>query len=401
MLDAKNVKLDPYIQDFISQMPATGNSEDVGDGLNTTGYRFNQRSNEIRDSVTASFDYIPGSRHALRGTFIWNRDLVDRPDLDNTFKLVPAVYNDNNSKLISGVWRWSIRPTLSNELRGGMFLAPSNFAVNQAYPKYLLGSYTESFVIGNVPGNTPLFIDNPANTFLSQGRTTNTYNLQDNASWVKGPHTISFGVQTQKVRITPYNDAAIVPFYNIGLPTSNTSGFTSGELPGISAGDLNTANTLYAFLAGSVNDYSQTFNITSRNSGYVNGATNQRHYRYGSIAGYFQDNWRVKPRLTLNLGVRYDYWDRVDERDGLGLLPTRQRELHPDPALQRHTGFRRQGGRAPLLQPRPEQFRTQRRPGLGCLRQRQDRVARRLQHLPTSTTTCSPACARMRRPRPA
>src|SRR5207302_641825 len=98
-------------------------------------------------------------------------------------------------------WRWSIRPTFSNELRGGMFLAPSNFALNQAYPKYLLSSYTESFVIGNVPANTTLFIDNPSNTFLGQGRTTNTYNLQDNASWVKGPHSISFGVQTQKVRI--------------------------------------------------------------------------------------------------------------------------------------------------------------------------------------------------------
>jgi hypothetical protein len=321
VLSAKGIKIDPYIQNFISQIPAVGNNNDIGDGLNTTGYRFNQRSNEIRDSVTANFDYIPGSRHTLRGTFVWNRDVVDRPDLDNTFNLVPAVYNDNNSKLISGVWRWSIKPTLSNELRGGVFLAPGVFAVNQAYPKFLLGSYTETNVIGNIPANTPLFIDNPQNTFLAQGRTTNTYNFQDNASWVKGPHTISFGAQVQLVRATPFNDAAIVPFYNIGLPTSNNTGFTTGELPGISAGDLNTANTLYAFLAGSVNDYSQTFNITSRNSGYVNGATNLRHYRYGSIAGYFQDNWRIRPRLTLNLGIRYDYWQRVDELDGLALLP--------------------------------------------------------------------------------
>src|SRR5262249_13548321 len=162
---------------------------------------------------------------------------------------------------------------------------------------------------------------NPQNTFLGQGRTTNTYNLQDNANWVKGAHNVAFGVQVQKVRIAPYNDAAIVPFYNIGLPVNNTTGFTSGDLPGISAGDLTTANTLYAFMAGMVNNYAQTFNITSRNSGYVNGATNLRHYRYGSTAGYVQDNWRIQRRLTLNLGVRYDYWDRVDERDGLALLP--------------------------------------------------------------------------------
>jgi Carboxypeptidase regulatory-like domain/TonB dependent receptor len=321
VLDAKNVKVDPYIQNFISRTPAQGNNTDIGDGLNTMGYRFNQRSNEIRDSVTAKFDYIPSSRHAISGTFVWNRDVIDRPDLDNTFNLVPAVFNDNNSKLISAAWRWSITPTLSNELRGGAFLSPNVFAVNQAYPKYLLGSYIESVTILNTPSNTPLFIDNPDNTFMGQGRTTNTYNFQDNANWVKGRHNISFGAQMQKVRTAPFNDQAIVPFYNIGIPVSNSTGFTSGELPGIASGDLATANNLYAFMAGMVNNYAQTFNITSRTSGYVKGATNLRHYRYGSIAGYFQDNWKIRPRLTLNLGLRYDYWDRVDERDGLALLP--------------------------------------------------------------------------------
>jgi hypothetical protein len=321
VLSAKGIKLDSYIQQFIAQTPAAGNSTDVGDGLNTTGYRFNQRANEIRDAVTSKFDYIPSSKHAISGAFVWNRDVVDRPTLDNTFNPAPAVFNDNNSKLVSVAWRWTARANLNNELRAGMFLAPSNFAVNQAYPKFLLGSYTEATAIGNTPLNTTLFIDNPSNTFLSQGRTTNTYNLQDNLNWVKGKHNMFFGFQTQQVTTQPYNDFGVVPFYNSGLPSSNTTGFTSGELPGISSGDLSTANNLYAFLGGFVNDYAQTFNITSRSSGYVNGATNLRHYTYGTYAGYFQDNWKVLPRLTLNLGLRYDYYARVNERDGLTLLP--------------------------------------------------------------------------------
>jgi TonB dependent receptor len=74
-------------------------------------------------------------------------------------------------------------------------------------------------------------------------------------------------------------------------------------------------------MGGFVNDYSQTFNITSRTSGYVPGATNLRHCSYGTYAGYVQDNWRVLPRLTLNLGLRYDYYARVTERDSLTLLP--------------------------------------------------------------------------------
>ena len=321
VLSSKHITTDSYIQNFISQTPANGNTNDAGDGLNTTGYRFNQRSNEIRDAVTGKFDYIPSPRHAISGTFVWNRDLVDRPDLDNTFNLVPAVYNDNNSKLFSAAWRWSIRPNWNNELRFGFLLSPGNFAINQPYPNYLIGDNTEATQIGITPANVTLFINNPQNTFLSQGRTTNTYNLQDNVNWVRGAHNMYFGFQSQMVTSAPYNDAYIVPIYNIGLPASNNTGFTSAELPGISTGDLATANNLYSFLGGFVNDYSRTFNITSQSSGYVPGATNLRHFTYGTYAGYFQDNWKVAPQLTLNLGIRYDYYTRVNETDSLALLP--------------------------------------------------------------------------------
>src|SRR5262249_14250054 len=114
--------------------------------------------------------------------------------------------------------------------------------------------------------------------------------------------------------------SAIVPFYNVGLPVNNTSGFTSGDLPGISAGDLSTANTLYAFMGGLVNNYAQTFNITSRNSGYVNATTNLRHYRYAFFAGCVRDIWLLSTRLCLSLGVCYDYFDCLDEGDGLAFL---------------------------------------------------------------------------------
>lgn len=321
VLSAKNIQEDPYIKNLISQMPANGNTNDAGDGLNTIGYRFNQRSNEIRDSVTGKVDYIPSPKHAISGTFVWNRDLVDRPDIDNTFNTVPVVNNNDNTKLASVAWRWSVRPTLNNELRAGMLRAPASFAVTEAYPKYLIGDYTEQTAIGITPPNVGLFIDNPQNTFMAQGRNTNTYNWQDNVNWVKGKHNIYFGFQSQLVHVDPYNDSYIVPIYNIGLPSSNNTGFTSTQLAGISTGDLATANNLYALMGGFVNDYSQTFNITSRTSGYVPGATNLRRFTYGTYAGYIQDNWRILRTVTVNLGLRYDYYARVTERDSLTLLP--------------------------------------------------------------------------------
>jgi hypothetical protein len=65
----------------------------------------------------------------------------------------------------------------------------------------------------------------------------------------------------------------------------------------------------------------QTFNVTSQSSGYVAGAPQVQHLSLDSHAGYVQDTWRVLPRLTLSLGMRYEVWSPVKERDGLFLVP--------------------------------------------------------------------------------
>ena len=50
------------------------------------------------------------------------------------------------------------------------------------------------------------------------------------------------------------------------------------DLTGISSTDLATANALLATLGGYIDSYSQTFNVTSRKSGYVANAPFLRHF---------------------------------------------------------------------------------------------------------------------------
>ena len=46
-------------------------------------------------------------------------------------------------------------------------------------------------------------------------------------------------------------------------------------------------------------------------------ATNKRHWRNLEFGGYFQDDWKVSRRLTVNLGIRYDLYTRHTEENGL------------------------------------------------------------------------------------
>ncbi len=321
ILQAMGVTVDPTMAKYLAALP-TGdkcNNNDLGDSTptfsrNTCGYRMKRRDNRTRDNVTAKGDYYLSERNSFSVTYIWNRDLLDRPDADPTFSVVPYQSNSDATKLLSSAWRWNPRPTLTNEMRFGFNWAPAIFLDTQDIPSF--------FVIGTTTSPSTMPFSNPiGGVTRTQGRNTDTYNYSDNASWVHGVHTVQFGYQMQATRIERYDDAGITPTYTLGLG-KNVNGLTGTQLPGVSATDLTAANNLLASLAGYYNTVSQTFNVSSRTSGFVGNYGNWRHLIQNNYALYAQDNWKLSRRVTLTAGVRWDYYPPTDERDALALLPT-------------------------------------------------------------------------------
>ncbi len=303
----RNFTADPTVKAMIGQLPEP-NTSDAGDGLNTSGYRFNPRNNESRDQFVYKGDYYLNSKNSFTGTYNYISNPTDRPDQGAFYTTVPPVSNTIKDNLLSLSWRWTASATLTNELRGGYMRSDTSFLDSNQYPSSILSA-------------TNLLFSNPVNTFLNQGRKVNTYNIQDNANWLKGKHEFSFGFQSQMLRLAPFNDAGIIPTYTLGISTANTLGLTSTDLPGIKSGDLTTANNLYANLAGIISSAAQTFNVTSTTSGFVPGATNLRNFTHNTYAGYVQDKWKVLPNFTINMGVRYEYWTPLNETNGLYLAP--------------------------------------------------------------------------------
>lgn len=317
VLTLTGVPADPYMQKLISEVPtgAKINNFRAGDSRegflrNTGGYAFNASYNRVRDNVTGKLDYNLSTKHVFAGTYAWNKEVLDRPTYGTDYATKPKVTNDNPINLLSLAWRWNPGPTLTNELRGGFNLAPARFDTSQEFPDFLLGT---------------LLFGYPINNFRAQGRYTNTYNLQDNASHMRGRHNIQFGFQMQAIRVESYNDAGITPTYNIGISSANTYGLKAQQFPGgIGASDVSAANALLANLAGFITSDTQTFNVKDRTSGFVNNYNSLRHFTYDNYAGYVQDTWKVSPHLTATLGLRYEYFTRLDERDALSLLPVIQ-----------------------------------------------------------------------------
>jgi hypothetical protein len=193
VLGARKASIDPFAQGILQQIPTTINNFQVGDSspgmlLNTGGYAFNQRANDTRQVMTAKIDYNLSPKHVFTGAFHLSKETEDRPDASNGFQDVPPVNLDAMPKLISVNWRWNPSARLTNELRGGANLSTVHFNSTGQQPPFF-------------ETNASVIWTSPVNEFLSQGRDTNTYNIGDTASYIRGRHTLQFGFNFQVVQI--------------------------------------------------------------------------------------------------------------------------------------------------------------------------------------------------------
>jgi Carboxypeptidase regulatory-like domain/TonB dependent receptor len=111
-----------------------------------------------------------------------------------------------------------------------------------------------------------------------------TFEFRDKLSYVRGNHGLSFGGEFRKELNDDNLNGAARPLYSfVGL--------------------FNLANSTPIFYQ---------INADPQTGGPANAL---RHFRSGGYALYFQDDWKFRPNLTLNVGLRYEYFNVLSERD--------------------------------------------------------------------------------------
>ena len=108
----------------------------------------------------------------------------------------------------------------------------------------------------------------------------------DSLSRLAGSHFMKFGADVRVIRMT-----------------TDQLGGTTYSFANLNAFLANTPTTI------------QYFGDLSEPSPFSNGASGPKHTRQEYYVGYAQDEWRVKPNFTLNVGLRYDYYTPLREAD--------------------------------------------------------------------------------------
>ncbi len=137
--------------------------------------------------------------------------------------------------------------------------------------------------------------------YSPQGGLQNRYQYADELDWQFGKHSIAFGGQFVR---TQFNGNWVV--LNNGGYTfdgSATSQYIAGQRSSTSIG-----NGLADLLLG----YPQ--------SGTAAVGTSLGDFRESQVAAYIQDDWKITPRLTLNLGIRYDFDNPPYDKNGKSAL---------------------------------------------------------------------------------
>jgi hypothetical protein len=140
-------------------------------------------------------------------------------------------------------------------------------------------------------------------TFIPTYKNSNVWDLKANVTKIHGSHILKFGFEYQNVFI-PY----LVPPYSRG-EFNFTGDYTS--IPGANVGDTARAQFVLTPTASTVAN--GIANVGGANSVQASDASQGiavRNY-YGA---YAQDEWKVNHKLTLNFGVRYEYFSPYGNR---------------------------------------------------------------------------------------
>lgn len=273
-------RIDPIASSFIAKYePLPNSNSSSGNYLSATPSTFGT------DGASGRIDHQFGNRSTLTARYTFNGE---GNVISGSFPLLPFSENVRAQQAAIGyttTFASAVNDARVSFTRLRLFDVPqSAFHANIAQQLGLADPPTNSLYFGlpyfNVQ-NYSFVTDSPT---LPQSQRDNLWNVSDNVSVMRGRHSLKFGGSVVHFQLNYLQSNLSRGRYDY------TGAFTSADGFGSNSGD-----PLADFLLGAPQ-------VTTRTAG-----SGQAYLRQNVAAGFAQDDWRILPKLTLNLGVRYEY----------------------------------------------------------------------------------------------
>ncbi len=151
-----------------------------------------------------------------------------------------------------------------------------------------------------------------SNNFLPSDEVSQTLQITDDFTKIYGKHSFKMGVEYQHVKFSTLQPAwSRGQFdYNGTFTDIPNTGSTTGGLPQF----LLPATAAPATINGNANPNGFSYSGGSDQvyASNINKTYDEKMY----LATYFQDDWKMTAKLTLNLGLRWDYFGPINETNG-------------------------------------------------------------------------------------
>src|SRR6266516_1059709 len=320
--DPNRAGFDPSgtVQKLLTVMPLP-NDFRSGDGLNTAGYTWRRRETSDFNQYNVKIDHLlSGGRHRL--SFSFSRQDYESLNgfMAQSFPGSPGGSVTQPGTFYSIVATSTLSPSMVNEFHAGAqrgrvrFNAPWELPGGRKLLPAIDGhDYLPIFRLATGPIPTD---SDP------QGRISPLYVYGDTFHWTKGKHAIKFGGELRFASSNVFSSDAVLPRVQFGFGDGPpVVGVNSASIGGLGANE-GTAQLVLVDLSGSVDNVLQAFNASSgANPVFLAGEGNQRTWRQREFSLLVQDDFRLKPSVTLNLGMRYEFygvpWDDKGRTAGL------------------------------------------------------------------------------------
>jgi hypothetical protein len=269
----------------------------------TNNYLANQNHVNSQDSFDIRFDHRFRDQDQMFASYSFGDVRSQRPGplgpLWGGSDCCPSASNSRAQHFGLG-FTHTFSPQLLNDLHGGYF----RYAVNALPFNFGNSIGTEQLGIPNAnrttdPNSTGLtnidiagFTPLGDSLFLPEHAFENIYQIADTLTWIRGRHSLKFGIDFRRQQRNFYQVTAPRGFFDFG---------------GVYTNDLSTANGgngLADLLLGIPDANEQDF------------LQGLYPTRYWDLGAFVQDDFRIRPNLTINVGVRYNMTSPANGRVG-------------------------------------------------------------------------------------